>query len=107
MTSDWDARLAGARLPRPFRRRVVTIEPGGSRPHRAAEWRDALVLVVRGTLLLETRDGHMHGFGRGDVLWLDGIGARSLRNPGRVPTVLVAISRRGTDPFRADAASYR
>lgn len=107
MTSDWDARLDGARIPPSFRRRLVTIEPGGSRPHRPAEWRDALVLVVRGTLLLETRDGQLHGFGRGDVLWLDGIGARSLRNPGRVPTVLVSISRAGTDPFPPGEPSYR
>lgn len=106
MTSDWAARLAGARLPPSFRRRVVTIEPGGSRPHRRAEWRDALVVVLRGSLVLETPDGRLHGFGRGEVLWLDGIHARTLRNPGRVPTVLVAISRLGTDPFRPDRPSH-
>jgi len=106
MTDDWASRLADARLPPSFRRRVVTIEPGGVRTHRRSEWRDAIVLVRRGYLLLETPDGRRYGFGQGQVLWLDGVHARALHNPGRVPTVLVAVRRR-TDPFRADPPSHR
>jgi quercetin dioxygenase-like cupin family protein len=81
-----------------LRRRVVTIAPGGALPYRRTAWRDAIVVVERGSIELQTSDGGRYVFGRGDVVWLDGLPVRCLRNPGRRPAVLVAVSRRATDP---------
>src|ERR671910_690269 len=89
---------AGSPSPR-FHRAVTTIAPGGSLPYRASAWRDAIVLVDRGSVEIRTADGRLFGFDSGDVLWLDGLPIRSLRNPGSVPAVLVGVSRRVTDPF--------
>jgi hypothetical protein len=57
-------------------------------------WRDALVVVERGELELECAHGGRASFGQGAVLWLAGRDARSLRNRGDEPVVLVAIRRR-------------
>ncbi|HWM11864.1 MAG TPA: hypothetical protein VNO82_21070 [Solirubrobacteraceae bacterium] len=74
--------------------RVVELPPGGERASRAAEWRDALVLVDRGEVELDCLGGSRRRFGRGAVLWLGGLPLRALRNPGAEPAVLVAVSRR-------------
>ena len=80
-------------LPAAFRLHVVAVAPGGTRPYEAAEWRDALVVVERGEIELETvRDGTRR-YVSGDVLWLTGLPLRALRNRGREPAVLVAVSR--------------
>lgn len=84
----------GRPLPAEFRLHVVAVAPGGARPYEAAEWRDALVLVERGEIELETvRDGSRR-YACGDVLWLTGLPLRALRNRGGEPAVLVAVSRR-------------
>lgn len=74
--------------------RRVVVEPGGSRAHDEDEWRGAIVLLERGRIELVCSDGDHRAFRRGDVLWLDGLPVRALRNPGREPAVLLAISRR-------------
>ncbi|WP_329092711.1 hypothetical protein [Streptosporangium sp. NBC_01469] len=74
--------------------RTVVVEPGGSRVHDEAEWRGAIVLLERGRIELVCSDGGRRAFGRGDVLWLEGLPVRALHNPGREPAVLLAISRR-------------
>lgn len=74
--------------------RRIVVEPGGSRVHDAAEWRGAIVLLERGRIELVCSDGDHRAFRRGDVLWLDGLPVRALRNPGPEPAVLLAISRR-------------
>jgi hypothetical protein len=80
-------------LPACFRLHVVAVAPGTARPYEAAEWRDALVVVERGEIELETaRDGCRH-YVSGDVLWLAGLPLRALRNRGDEPAVLVGVSR--------------
>jgi quercetin dioxygenase-like cupin family protein len=78
-----------------FRSRTVTIAPGATRPYDEAEWRDALVVVECGAVVVECRAGGRRTFGSGDVLWLTGMGVRALHNDGTESAVLVAVSRRG------------
>jgi hypothetical protein len=85
--------VPGTFVPPRFERRVVTIAPGGARPYDEAEWRDALVLIEQGHVDLECAAGGHRTFGRGDMLWFDGLSLRTLRNRGDGPAVLVAISR--------------
>jgi hypothetical protein len=81
-------------LPPAFDRRVVVLAPDDTLAYDEAEWRDAIVVVERGQIELEDLDGSRHRFGRGDVLWLERLPLRMLRNHGRTPAVLVAVSRR-------------
>jgi hypothetical protein len=80
-----------------FRARIVTIPPGGTRPYDEAEWRDALVVVECGAVVVEGHAGSRKAFGAGDVLWLTGMGVRALHNEGQENAVLVAVSRRQAD----------
>ncbi len=89
----------GERLPPTFRRRVVTLPPGATHLYSRFEWRDAIVVIERGCVEVETTHGSRYHFGPGDVLWLDGLPVRSLHNPGRVAAVLVTVSRRTADSF--------
>ena len=84
-------------LPPAFRRRVVSIEPGGEVLYEAADWEDALVVVERGELEVEGRCGGRRRFQRGDVLWLAGLPLTILRNPGTEPAQIAAVSRRGPE----------
>ena len=76
------------------RNRAVAMETGVTRIYNEAEWRDALVLVVRGEIELESVGGESCRFGCGSILCLVGLRLRALRSRGREPTVLVAVSRR-------------
>jgi len=76
-----------------FDMRVVSVPPGGERPYDPAEWQDALVLVRSGEIELRGVSGATRSFGCGDLIWLDGVPLRLLRNPGSEPAVLVAITR--------------
>jgi hypothetical protein len=89
--------MLGGRLPPAFERRVVTIPAGCERAFDEREWRDAIVVVERGGVELECSGGSCHQFRRGDVLWLSGLPLSALRNPGREPAWLAAISRRGRE----------
>jgi quercetin dioxygenase-like cupin family protein len=80
-----------------FRARIVTIRPGGTRPYDEAEWRDALVVVECGAVVVEGHAGSRKAFGAGDVLWLTGMGVRALHNEGQENAVLIAVSRRQAD----------
>jgi hypothetical protein len=73
--------------------RVVAVAPGGDRPYDEDEWRDALVLVRSGEIELRGVSGASRSFGRGDLIWLEGVPLRVLHNPGSEPAVLVAVSR--------------
>ena len=92
------ARAALTREPLPprFERWRVAIEPGAERATSAAEWRGALVLVDHGTLEVECRAGGRRRFGRGALLALGCLPVITLRNPGQVPTVVVAVRRVGS-----------
>jgi hypothetical protein len=80
--------------PAAFRRRLVVVAPGRDRAYLAGEWRDALVVVERGVLELESLSGRRAQFGPGAVLWLAGLPIRALRCAGTEPAVLAAVSRR-------------
>jgi hypothetical protein len=74
--------------------RAVTVAPASSRVFHEAEWRDAIVLLARGEIVLESLSGTSHSFRRGAILWLTGLPLRALHNSGREQAVLVAVSRR-------------
>lgn len=76
-----------------FECRAVTVEPGGDRIYHDAEWQDALVLLARGEIELEWRDGRRHRLSSGEVFWLAGLPLRRLHNHGAEAAQLVAISR--------------
>ena len=76
-----------------FAVRVVALAPGDERAYVEAEWRDALVIVERGEVELRGAGGTRRRFVSGDLIWLDGVPLRALRNPGDEPAVLRAFSR--------------
>lgn len=73
--------------------REIRLAAFSRRPYKAEEWRDALVIVQRGVLELETVNGVRRRFGLGSVLFLEGLRLRTLRNPERSTTVLSSTSR--------------
>jgi hypothetical protein len=77
-----------------FERREVVIAPGGTRAYDESEWRGAIVVVERGQVELAQHGDNRRRFGRGDILYLDGLALHTLHNPGREPTVLIAVARR-------------
>jgi hypothetical protein len=72
-----------------FDRRVVAVLPGHALDYDEADWRDALVLVVRGEIEVGGER-----FARGAVLSLAGLSVRALHNRGAEPAELVAVRRR-------------
>lgn len=80
-------------VPPGFECRAVTVEPGGDRIYHDAEWQDALVVIARGEIELEWRDGRRHRLSSGEVFWLAGLPLRRLHNHGAEAAQLVAISR--------------
>jgi hypothetical protein len=81
-------------LPPAFRLRTVVVAPGCARAYDEAEWRDALVVVERGEIELESASGDRRCFGCGDVLSLVGVPLRALHNRGPEPALVVAVFRR-------------
>ena len=77
-----------------FVHRVVRVPPGRARDYDEADWRDALVVVVRGEIELEARAGGRERFARGAVLSLAGLPLRALHNQGAEPAELLAVRRR-------------
>jgi hypothetical protein len=77
-----------------FLRRTVTLPAGGERVYDAAEWDDALVIVVQGVLELEGLSGRRWRFPCGAMLWLTDLPVRALHNPGEETARLCAVSRR-------------
>jgi hypothetical protein len=69
------------------------VEPGESLPYDDADWRDALVVVRCGEIVLETVSGRSWYFQRGDVIWLGGLPLASLRNRGDERALLIAAAR--------------
>jgi hypothetical protein len=81
-------------LPPTFEQRTIAVAPGCERAFVEAEWRDALVVVERGEIELESLGGACRSFRRGDVLSLVGLRLRALHNRGLEPALLLAVSRR-------------
>ena len=84
----------GMQLPPRFQLRLVIVGAETARAFDPAEWGDALVLVEQGELELEGSTGARWRFKAGGVLWLAGLNLRALHNPGKSPTVLIAITKR-------------
>jgi hypothetical protein len=76
-----------------LRRRLVTVVPERPLPYEEADWRDALVVVGRGGIVLEGVSGRREAFAPGAVLWLEGVPLRALRAVGPGPAVLVVTWR--------------
>jgi hypothetical protein len=76
-------------------RRAITrrllIEPHQPRPFDASEWLGSLVVVERGGLELEWRDGARLAFSPGDVLCLHGLALVALRATTPSPTLLFVM----------------
>jgi hypothetical protein len=83
----------GRQCPENFRLSRVILQPRETLECRAADWADALIVVERGELEVELRSGTRAWFGEGAILVLAGLSVRRLRNSGRVPLVLSALSR--------------
>jgi quercetin dioxygenase-like cupin family protein len=81
-------------LPSRFRLRGMTLDPGGTRPFREEDWRDALVVVEQGEIELRCQAGGSRRFSAGAIMWLQGMDLHELHNPGAEPTVISAVSRR-------------
>jgi hypothetical protein len=80
-------------VPPGFEVRVSAIPAGGARPVADGEWRDTLVEIEHGEVDVHLARGDHLIFGAGDVLWLDRLGVRTMRNRGPGVAVLVAIRR--------------
>jgi glyoxylate utilization-related uncharacterized protein len=89
-----EALFLGRRVPHCFVLRVVTVPVGSAVAYVEEDWRGAIVVVERGEIELEALDGERHRFGAGDLIWLDGVRVRMLRNAGGHPVELRAIFRR-------------
>jgi hypothetical protein len=85
----------GGRLPSWVDVRVFAVAPGEERVYRAAEWRNALVVVERGQIELRCVNGTSWHFERGATLVLAGLPIRALRNDGIETTLIAALSRAG------------
>jgi hypothetical protein len=80
-------------LPPLFVVRRVLVGPGRERLYEHGEWADAIVLVQAGEIELECVGGTRSRFGTGALLCFDSLPLRTLRNAGREPALLIALSR--------------
>ena len=80
-------------LPPLFVVRRVMVGPGRERLYEHGEWADAIVLVRAGEIELECLGGTRSRFGTGSLLCFDSLPLRTLRNAGREPALLIALSR--------------
>ena len=88
----WPPPVVG-RIQAGFSVREIPVGPLEECVYDEADWRDALVIVERGTIELEWVHGARRQFVEGDPLSLSPLGLKLLRNPGPVPAVLSATSR--------------
>jgi hypothetical protein len=77
--------------------RSVTLAPGTARAYVDGEWAGALVVLARGRLELEARDGRRVRLRSGAVLWLAGLPLRALHNRWGGPAVLLVVTRDPAD----------
>ena len=76
-----------------FAVRIVASPPATTGPTtRPSGATRSCVVRARGDRAVR-RLGRVGAFGRGDLLWLEGVPLRALHNPGAEPAVLVAVSR--------------
>ena len=82
------------RLPEGFAARTFTIAAGCERGYEQREWADSIIVVEEGVIELECLGGTRSRFAAGAVLCFDSLPLRTLRNTGREPALLSAVSRR-------------
>ena len=80
-------------VPSGFECRAILVEPGGDRIYHDPEWRDALVVVARGEIELEWRDGRRCRLASGETLRLVGLPLRWIYNDGAETAHLAGRSR--------------
>lgn len=85
--------LARVPLPPAFDRLRVTLGPGAARLTAATEWTDYLVLVEHGSVEVECIGGTRRTFAAGDMLALECLPVRALRNRGSDEARLLAVRR--------------
>ena len=93
MSEESQAAPGRASVRRQFVVRHVTIAAGIELAVKAADWRDSIVVVERGTLEVECLDGIRTTFTTGAMLCLDGLPIGMLCNRGSDPVQLFALSR--------------
>jgi hypothetical protein len=76
-----------------FAARAITVEPGGSLPYDADDWRDTVVVVHAGVIAVDTSCGVTWHFRKGDLLALDGMPIAAIHNPSDEPALLLATAR--------------
>lgn len=98
--------FARRRLSTRFDLQRVTIASGCELRYERSDWADAVVLLEEGELELECRGGTCARFRSGAVLVFDALPLRTLRNTGRVPVLLIGVSRRA-DSHATDESAAR
>ena len=73
--------------------RLVSIPAHGGLAYDPAEWTGALVIAEAGEVELECLNGDRARFGEGSVLFFEGLSLCAVRNAGREPALLTAVSR--------------
>lgn len=110
LDADLAEALGRADLPPAFERFRTVLPSGDSRPTRRADWAGCLVLVERGTVEVDCDAGGTRSFATGDLIALDWLPLRMLRNPGADEACLLAIRRRGEpsdSPIRVQGETTR
>jgi hypothetical protein len=90
-----------------FERRRVVIDPWSELPTLPREWAGAIVVLEEGILEVVCAAGGRRTYVAGDILALDWLPIRMLRNPAPVPTRLLAVRRAVSSPRAGTAFSSR
>lgn len=96
-------------LPEGFSRRVLRVAPGLELCLELGRPPGAIAVVEQGELELECRAGTCRRFGPGSMIPIARLPRSHFRSVGRVPLVLVVVSRArptATDEFLRGAGSY-
>ena len=83
----------GRRLPPWVQLHVVVIPPGCTHAFDPGHWRGALIVVERGTIELELRDGQRVPCVQGYIGTLSGLRLRALHNRGDRTAVITGVAR--------------
>jgi len=97
----------GRSVRRQFVVRHVTIAADTDLAVEAADWRDAIVVVERGSLEVECPDGIRTTFTTGAMLYLDGLSRSTLCNRGPDPVQLFALCRARPPAREKHGGRYR
>lgn len=80
-------------LPAWLERRLIMVGTGAERPYVAAEWRDAIAVLEKGSIVLEHADGRRLRLDEGAVFSLSRMALAAIRNDGRSEAI-IALGRR-------------